>query len=337
VTRPPVDLDAVTEGWRSALDAADDALSAVDRAGMSRIPDVELRRQRLELARQRAAAATLLDTIAGEQHLHLRRPLSAPRATKRMLGLPLRTAACVFDLDGVLTASAALHAAAWAETFDPFLGRRGEHVGEAFVHLARPFDPRADYLTFLHGRPRLVGVRDFLASRGIRLADGRPDDAPTSETVHGLANRKSEAVRRILAREGVAAYAGSRAYLDAAREAGVRSAVVSASAHTREILERARLVALVEVRVDGETIRRDHLQGKPAPDTLLAACRMLGLGPGEAAAFETTIEGIAAARQAGVGLVVAVDRTGAAIAWREAGADLVVHDLAELLDPVLVP
>jgi HAD superfamily hydrolase (TIGR01509 family) len=252
-----------------------------------------------------------------------------------MLGLPAGALACLFDLDGVLTASAAIHAAAWAETFDEFLSRRGPHAGEGFAHFVRPFDRGADYAAYLHGRPRLDGVQEFLSSRAVSLPTGRPGDPAGAETVYGLANRKNEALRRRLEREGVAAFDGSRRYLEAAREAGVDCVVVSASANTAEFLERAGLADLVDERVDGDTIRRGRLRAKPAADTLLAACRLLGTPPDGAVAFETTPAGIAAARAAAVGVVVGVDRSGQAAALRSAGADLVVGDLAELLDPAL--
>lgn len=291
------------------------------------------------LAREREGVAQLLDAIARERHVRLRRPLSAPRATRRMLGLPRYAHACLFDLDGVLTPSARIHAAAWAETFDELLSRRGEHAGEGFAHLARPFDARADYFAHVHGRPRLDGVREFLASRGISLPEGEPDDPPGTATVHGLANRKNEALLRRLDREGLVAFEGSRRYLEAAGEAGLRCAVVSASANTGEILKRSGLAALIDELVDGESICRDRLRAKPLPDTLLAACRALGVPPSAAVAFETTRAGVVAARAAGVALLVAVDRTGRASPLREAGADLVVGDLAELIDdgPVLPP
>jgi HAD superfamily hydrolase (TIGR01509 family) len=331
----PITLDALTAGWRLALDAAEDALQAAGAPRSGRLEAVELQERGRRLAQERSTIAGLLDAIALEHHVRLRRTLSAPRATKRMLGLPAGALACLFDLDGVLTASATVHAAAWAETFDEFLSRRGPRAGEGFAHFVRPFDRGADYAAYLHGRPRLEGVREFLSSRGISLPTGRPDDPAGAETVYGLANLKNEALRRRLEREGVAAFDGSRRYLEAAREAGVDCAVVSASANTGEFLERAGLADLVGERVDGDTIRRGRLRAKPAADTLLAACRLLGTPPDGAVAFETTPAGIAAARAAAVGVIVGVDRTGQAAALRSAGADLVVGDLAELLDPAL--
>ncbi len=320
------DLDALTEDWRLALAAAEDALQAET----GRLDEAELRRRAARLTEERREVAGVLDAIARDTHVRLRRSLSAPRATRRMLGLPPEAAACLFDLDGVLTASAALHAAAWAETFDELLGRRETGGHAELVHSARPFDPNGDYLAHLHGRPRLDGVRAFLASRGIRLPEGAAADPPGAETVHGLANRKNEALRRLLAREGVAAYAGSRTFLEAVREAGLRSVVVSASANTEEILERAGLASLVDARVDGAAMRAARLRAKPAPDTLLAACRLVGVAPDQAVAVETTSAGVAAAAAAGIRHVVGVHRAEAL-----PGAERVVGDLADLLDAAL--
>lgn len=330
----PVDLDSITAQWRIALNAADDALRAARASGLSSLGDAEQARRSRRLADERASVALVLEMDARENHLRLRRPLSAPRATTRMLGLPTGTRACLFDLDGVLTASAALHAAAWAHTFDELLGRRAGHAG-ALTHLVRPFDVRADYVEYLHGRPRLDGVRAFLASRGISLPEGRADDGAGAETVHGLANRKNAELRRLLDGRGVAAFGGSRRYLEAAREADLRCAVVSASANTAAILERAGLSHLIDERVDGEVMNRDRLAPKPAPDTLLAACSLVETPPDHAAAFETTIAGIAAARAAEVADVIAIGNDSRASALREAGAHSVVGDLTELLDSTL--
>jgi beta-phosphoglucomutase-like phosphatase (HAD superfamily) len=332
---PRPDLDALGVRWRSALDAAEDALGTARACGASRLGDAELRLRGSRLAEERQTIARLLDALASESHVRLRRSLTAPRATNRMLGLPAGTRACLFGLDGVLTASAGVHAAAWAETFDALLSRRARHAGEAFAHFVRPFDPQSDYFAHLHGRPRLEGVREFLASRGISLADGRPDDDAGAETVHGLANRKNEVLQRLLERHGVRAFESGRRYLEAAQEAGLRCAVVSASGNAGEILQRSGLAPLVDERVDGDVVRRERLRARPAPDMVLAACRLLHVRPEDAAAFETTRDGIATARAAGVGLVVAVDRAGRADALREAGAGIVVGDLTELLDPAL--
>lgn len=234
----------------------------------------------------------------------------------------------MFNLDGVLIGSAALHVAAWAETFDEFISARIERTGGQFA----PFNPLGDYPSHIHGKPRLEGVRAFLASRGISLPAGDPGDPPGTETVHGLANRKSAALTRRLDEQGVTAFQGSRRYLEAARDAGVHRAVVSASANTQTILDRAGLADLIEDCVDGNTMLAERLRGRPAPDTLLAACRQLGVEPERAAVFETSPAGVAAARAGGFGLVVGVDRTGRAEVLRAAGADLVVTGLTELLE-----
>ncbi len=331
---PDVDLDALSAHWRLVFNAEEDALRAAGRCGTSlQFSGSELQLWSSRLVQERQATAELLDEIAREQHVRLYHRLSAPRATRRTLGLPADLEACVFDLDGVLTMSGALHSAAWAETLNEFLARRVERTGERFAPF-RPFNPRVDYLRHIDGRTRLAGVHGFLASRGIRLPEGHAEDPPGSETVHGLANRKNEALLRRLEREGVTAFAGARRYLEAAREAGLRCAVVSASANTRGILEHAGLADLVEERVDGNTIGKEKLAAKPAPDTLLAACRRLGVRPAHAASFETTIAGMRAARTAGFGHVVAVDGTVRPEQLRAEGADLVVGDLGELLTPV---
>jgi HAD superfamily hydrolase (TIGR01509 family) len=330
-----VSLDDVSAHWRLAFIAAQDALGAIARCGSSlHFPPGELRELAGSLDRERSATAALLDAVAREEHVVLRHRLSAPRATKRMLGLPDAVVACIFDLDGVLTASADLHAAAWREAFDPLLTSRMERTGERFAPF-QPFDPATDYFRHLHARPRIEGVHSFLASRGIRVPEGSPGDPPGAETVHGLGNRKNEALLRLLELEGVVAFAGSQLYLEGAREAGLDCAVVSASANTAAILSGAGLDQLVDERVDGNTIQHERLRMKPAPDTMLAACRHLGVPPSRAAAFETTYEGVEAARSAGIGLVVAVDRAGRTDALEARGAERVVSNLGALLDPAM--
>ncbi len=244
-----------------------------------------------------------------------------------MLGLPDGVVACLFDLDGVLTDTAAVHNAAWKQTFDDALRARAEQGGEAFVE----FDPVGDYLTHVDGKPRHAGVRDFLASRGISLPEGDHDDPPGSDTVHGLGNRKNELLLARIARDGVDVYEGSRRYLEAAVQAGLRIAVVSSSANTEAVLEVTGMAPLVELRVDGVTARQRSLPGKPAPDTFLAAAADLGVAPEAAAVFEDAISGVTAGRAGDFGYVVGVDRADQAAALREAGADVVVGDLADLL------
>lgn len=241
-----------------------------------------------------------------------------------MLGLPDDVRACLFDLDGVLTDTAAVHNRAWKQTFDAFLRDRD---GTGFV----PFDPEADYNTYVDGKPRAAGVRDFLASRDIELPEGDPDDEPGAPTVNGVGNQKNVLLLERIETDGVKVYEGSRRYLQAVRDAGLRVAVVSSSANTRQVLQVTGLEALVETRVDGVTARERSLPGKPAPDTFQAAAADLGVSAHEAAVFEDALSGVAAGRAGSFGIVVGVDRVGQAQALREAGADVVVTDLAELL------
>lgn len=238
----------------------------------------------------------------------------------------------MFNVDGVLVASAAIHAEAWKETFDEFISRRVERTGGSFT----PFSRRTDYPTLIHGRSRVDAVREFLASRGISLPEGRSDDPPGSETVHGLANRKNRALRRLLDRHGVDTYAGARLYLQLAQDARLRCAVVSGSTNTETLLESARLTTLIEDCVDGRTMLAEGLQRKPAPDMLLAACRHLGVEPDHTAVYETTQDGVIAGRTGGFGLVVAVAQDGNPKALRARGADLVVADLGEILERAVV-
>lgn len=243
-----------------------------------------------------------------------------------MLGLPAGVTACLFDLDGVLTDTAAVHAAAWKWTFDELLGRRVDSTGAP----QRPFD-HADYLAYVDGKPRPDGVRDFLASRGIVLPEGSLDDPPGDGTVNAVGNRKNiEVVARIHS-GGVDVFDGSVKYLKAARDAGLRRAVVSSSANTADVLAVTGMAEYVELRVDGVTIREEGLPGKPAPDTFLRAATLLGVEPAQAAVFEDAIAGVQAGRAGRFGTVVGVDRVGQAAALRENGADIVVNDLSELL------
>jgi len=326
----PVDLDQLSAHWRRALNSAQDAVQA----GSLYLPASEQRLLRAELSAERKDTARLLDAIAREEHVHLVHRVGLPRPSRRMLGLNQEVDACVFELEGVLTGAAAVHAAAWAETFDELLLQRAERVDGRFAAYA-PFNPRTDYERYIHGRPRIEGVHSFLASRGIRLPEGTPDDPPTAETVRGLAKRKNLILLRRLSAQGVKAHEGARLYLEALRDAGLHAAVVSASANTATILEQAGLAGLVDIRVDGTTIVAQHLRGWPAPDVLLAACRCLDVPPRHAAAFETLPAGVAAGRSAGFGEIVAVERHGGFETMRREGADVVVRDLDELLDPAL--
>jgi beta-phosphoglucomutase family hydrolase len=244
-----------------------------------------------------------------------------------VLGLPDTVRACLFDLDGVLTQTAKVHAAAWRQMFDDYLRGRGERHHEGFAPFAQ-----SDYDEYVDGRPRYDGVRAFLASRGIELPEGDDDDEPSAETVHGLGNRKNELVQRLIRERGVEVYEGSLRYLRAAQAAGLRRAVVSSSRNCREVVVAAGIEDLLEVRVDGVVAEREQLRGKPAPDTFLAAARALGVEASESAVFEDALAGVAAGRAGGFGCVVGVDRAGQAEALREHGADRVVPDLAELLE-----
>jgi beta-phosphoglucomutase family hydrolase len=234
---------------------------------------------------------------------------------------------CLFDLDGVLTDTASVHMAAWKDMFDGFLQARAAVTGEAFV----PFTAH-DYELYVDGKPRLDGVRDFLASRGVTLPEGSVDDPPGDHTVAGLGNRKNAEVQHRIRTQGVAVYAGSRRYLEAALAAGLHRVVVSSSANTAEVLEVTKLAPLIELRVDGVTIREEHIKGKPAPDTFLTAAARIGATPAQCAVFEDALAGVAAGRAGDFGFVVGVDRVGQADALHADGADVVVTDLAELLD-----
>jgi beta-phosphoglucomutase family hydrolase len=244
-----------------------------------------------------------------------------------VLGLPEEITACLFDMDGVLTQTASIHRAAWQETFDASLGRwQSTNGGPA------PFDPGADYNRYVDGRPRADGIRTFLASRGITLAEGAPDDPPDRDTVHGVGNRKNQIVLRRIQEDGVQVFEHAVAYVRAAQRAGVRRAVVSASQNTREILRVTGLTELFEVVVDGVLARDEGLRGKPHPDTFLEAARRLGVPAGQSAVFEDAVAGVSAGRAGGFGFVVGVDRVGQAEELRRNGADVVVGDPAELLE-----
>ena len=245
-----------------------------------------------------------------------------------MLGLPDEIRACLFDLDGVLTQTATVHAAAWKETFDAYLAERARRTGEPFV----PFDAVHDYDLYVDGRPRADGTRAFLESRGTHLPEGQANDPPGAETVHGISNQKNQILLERLRTGGVAVYPGSLRYLRAVRQAGLRCAVVSASANTRQVLEAAGIADQFDVRVDGIIAEQEHLRGKPAPDTYLAAAHRLDVEPRQGAVFEDALAGVEAGRAGGFGCVVGVDRTGQAEALRQHGADSVVADLTELLD-----
>jgi len=244
-----------------------------------------------------------------------------------VLGIPDQIRACLFDLDGVLTQTAKVHMAAWKEMFDDYLRERAQRLGEPFV----PFTI-ADYESYVDGKPRADGTRSFLASRGITLAEGSSGDPPSAETVRGLSTRKNKMVLEVIRRDGVQVYEGSVRYLRAVRDAGLPRAVVSASANCRDVLIGAGIIDLFDTRVDGVVAAQQHLRGKPAPDTFLAAARALGVQASEAAVYEDALAGVEAGRAGGFGYVIGVNRTGHADALRAHGADIVVDDLAELLE-----
>jgi HAD superfamily hydrolase (TIGR01509 family) len=229
-------------------------------------------------------------------------------------------------MDGVITDTAGIHAACWKTMFDEYLQRLASEKGLAF----HPFDAATDYKTYVDGKPRYNGVRDFLKSRGIVLPEGTPEDPPTAETVCGLGNRKDELVNARLA-EGVEAYPGSIAFLRYVRGAGVKTAVVTSSQNCQTVLHLAGVEDLFDARVDGLLLAREGLAGKPAPDSFLKAAELLGVPPESAAMVEDAISGIQAGVRGGFGLVIGVDRRGNAEALKVSGAQIVVRDLAELL------
>jgi beta-phosphoglucomutase family hydrolase len=244
-----------------------------------------------------------------------------------VLGLPDGVIACLFDLDGVLTPTAKVHAASWKQMFDEYLRRRADQRGEEFVE----FDLHDDYDEYVDGKPRYDGVRSFLVSRGIELPQGSPSDDPGQETIDGLGNRKNEIVVQIIRERGVEPYEGSVRYVKAACHAALRRAVVSSSTNCKDVLAHAGIFELFEAIIDGVVADREHLKGKPAPDTFLAGARALGVEPKQAAVFEDALAGVEAGRAGKFGFVVGVDRVGQAEALKKHGADIVVRDLAELV------
>jgi beta-phosphoglucomutase family hydrolase len=242
------------------------------------------------------------------------------RPAQAKLGLPPRIEACLFDLDGVLTQTSVLHAAAWKQTFDQYLRAHAASPGQPFV----PFDAALDYTRYVDGKPRDDGVRSFLAARGIDLPEA---------AIHAIGERKNAILQRLLHERPVATYAGSVRYVHAARAAGLKTAVVSSSKNAREVLVSAGIADLFDVRIDGLIAEQRHLAGKPAPDTYLAAARALCVEPVHAAVFEDALAGVEAGHAGHFGYVVGVDRAGQAGALRGHGADAVVQDLATLLEP----
>ncbi len=258
-------------------------------------------------------------------------PASNPEPDERRswLGLPPTIRACLFDLDGVLTRTARLHADAWKKMFDAYLEERSKTTGEPF----EPFDAVRDYQRWVDGKPRVDGVRSFLASRGIHVAEGGAGDRGEAHTAHGIAARKDEIFVDLLRHTRVAAFDGSVRYVRAVRHAGLRTAVVSSSKHCREVLVSAGIADLFDAEIDGIVAERERLPGKPAPDTYLAAASALGVAPARSAVFEDALAGVESGRAGHFAFVVGVDRLGQADQLRRHGADLVVTDLATLLGP----
>lgn len=324
------ELDTFRSEWRAALLAAREALRAEEGV----LPPEELDAHERHLRGEYKTAAAELRRFALDKGLpaELADPFLPRGLARRALALPTPIRSCVFELDDVLLGSAALHREAWARTLNELLASRSFM---SHGQLIAQFDPRTDYPEHIEGRPRLEGVHTFLASRGIRLPEGRPDDPAGAETAHGLANRKHEWLDTLLEQQGVAAFDGVRHYLELAHDAHMTCAVVSASAHTEEMLELSGLAELVDGCVDAETIEVERLRDRPFPDRLVAACRTLRVAPFRAAAFETSQAGVAAARAAEFFWVVAVDPSGDPDRLRQlhhAGADLAVRGLGELLE-----
>jgi beta-phosphoglucomutase family hydrolase len=244
-----------------------------------------------------------------------------------MFGLPDGVAACLFDMDGVVTKTAIVHAAAWKQMFDDFLRERAESTGTEFV----PFDSRHDYDAYVDGKPRLDGTKAFLESRGIELPEGSPDDKPGTPTLHGLSNRKNDLVLVKIKENGVQVYDGTITYIKAVRDGGMATAIVSSSANTKQVLDVAKIADLFDVRVDAQYAKEHDLHGKPAPDTFLAAAEALKVPAAHAVVFEDALAGVAAGHAGHFALVVGVDRVDQAGALHEHGADVVVEDVADLL------
>nr|WP_146654776.1 beta-phosphoglucomutase family hydrolase [Labilithrix luteola] len=313
-----VPLDHVAAVGDAPIDVLMFALAGTSIAMGNASPDVRRCARWVTLANDDGGFADAVN------HVVLHEGASEP--TK--LGLPSHTAACLFDLDGVLTQTAKVHAAAWKQAFDEYLKTLAERSGEPLV----PFDAVEDYDKYVDGKPRIDGTRSFLASRSIRLPEGTEDDPPSAETVHGLSNRKNELVLQLLEHGHVNAYPGSLRYLHAVREAGIPTAVVSSSKNCKQVLASAGISDLFDVCIDGNVAEETHLAGKPAPDTFLAAARALTVDPAHAVVFEDALAGVGAGRAGHFGYVVGVDRVGQAADLIRHGADVVVGDLGALLE-----
>lgn len=311
------ELDTIALRWQHALDAGSRALEA----NTHTIPTGELNAHRHTLAQDRRGIAAVLSSLAAALGLDPKPWLPAWPVTTRMLGLDARARACIFDLDGVLTDSGALHAAAWGETLEPLL----QSLAHTTPWALAPFDPKTDYVLYFDGRTRLDGIRLFLESRGIHL----PETA-----VDAVARRKGERVAGRLTHRGIAALPDARRFLQAAGYARLGRAVVSASTTALPMLELAELVHLVDVRVDAATIRAGHLHPRPSPDLLLAACTELGVDPSEAVSLTHSGAGIVASRAASMP-AIGVASGEEAERLRDCGAEHVVPSLSGLLAPEL--
>ena len=228
--------------------------------------------------------------------------------------------AALFDLDGVLTPTAEVHMRAWRRLFSDFLIKRG--IDQPYLE--------SDYFSYIDGKPRYDGVRAFLASRGIQLAEGEPNDSPTAETVCGLGNRKNEFFGEVLREEGVQPYPGSVRLLDHLVERGTKVAVVTSSKNAAAVLDAADLRPRFGVILDGNVAAEEGLRGKPSPDTFVAAAEQLRVNVQRAVVFEDAVSGVQAGHAGGFGLVVGVDRGVGTQRLIESGADVVINDLAEL-------
>lgn len=319
---PAIDLDGAATGWQLALDGAERAL----RAARHDLPHAEIAERRATLAHERKATADLLLQLARAHRSEPLPWLSPVPLTARMVGLSDRVEACLFDLEGVLTDGGRLQAWAWRTVFQDYFQRLSERTGWRFDRFRDD-----DYAAYLEGRPRLEGVQAFLHSRGLSLPDGSPGDASDANTAHGLARRKGELLQSRLRPRGVTALGGASRYLQAVGRAGLRRAVISASSSTVPMLELAGIATLVDERVDAEVISSEGLRPRPAPDTLLAACRRLDVDPARAVTFTESTAGVAAGRAAGLD-VVGVGAEPARALLERAGAGVVVPSVEVLLD-----
>lgn len=316
------ELDTIAMRWQGALDAGARALDANAKT-LSHAEMIE-RRHALEAERREIPAA--LSSLAAALGVYPKPWLPAQPVTPSMLGLESRARACIFDLDGVLTDSGALHAAAWAGTLDPLL----QSLAHTTPYALAPFDSATEYSLYFDGRTRLDGIRLFLESRGLHLPEGTRTDPPSAATVRGIARRKGELLEGRLAHRGLAALADARRFLLAAGYAHLGRAVVSASTTALPMLEVAQLVQLVDVRVDAETIRAEHLHPRPAPDLLLFACAELGVAPEEAVSLTHSGAGVIACQAAGMP-AIGIASGHEADRLRDYGAEHVVGSLSGLL------